>query len=204
MGKLEKTKALSYPHIKEVVESIADARTKAMVVTQYALAARAGELIHYRHFKTERRRDENGKLYIFRREFKKETPGLLKENIETSKGRFICTIPNFKTSKQAYRRPFITPKEEFVYRPFKNWLDSCGNQVFNVRISRYRQLVAEALPEGFSSHCLRHSRATHLAQIFNFSAFEIKNFLGHSSLNTSAIYVSQDLSRSAAKMEAVL
>lgn len=179
-------KVLSYERIQEVIAGIFDMRVQAMVAVQYALGARAGELIQYRH---------KGGI---------ETPGLLKSNIAERKGVWICSIPNFKNVKQQFKKPFITPKEEFVFKPFMEWLGLCGEQVFPLRISRYRQLVAEALPDGFASHSLRHSRATHLAEVFGFSAYEIKAFLGHARLDTSAIYVSQDLSRTADKMEAHL
>ena len=65
-------------------------------------------------------------------------------------------------------------------------------------------MISEALPEGLASHCLRHSRASHLADVFKFNAYEIKAFLGHARLDTSAIYVSQDLSRSKDKIESQL
>jgi len=37
--------------------------------------------------------------------------------------------------------------------------------------------------------------------VFDFNAYEIKAFLGHARLDTSAIYVANDLSKSANKLE---
>ena len=178
-------KELSYPRIKHIVATIPDLRTRAMVAVQYALAARAGELVRYVH--------KDG-----------ESSGLLKSNIVKQKGLYILPIPNFKNFKQPFKKPYISPKETFLFEPFKEWLDVCGEQVFDVRISRYRQLVSDALPEGFATHSLRHSRATHLAEVFGFNAFEIKAFLGHARLDTSAIYVTADLTRSRNKLEEAL
>jgi integrase len=50
------------------------------------------------------------------------------------------------------------------------------------------QLVKEALGNR-TSHYLRHSRASHLANIFRCSAYEIQKMLGHALLETSNWYV---------------
>lgn len=183
---MNRIKELSYPRIKHIISTTHNPRTKAMLATQYGLACRAGELVSYTHT------DES------------ESPGLLKFNIVRQKGVYVCNIPNFKNTKQIFKKPYISPKEEFLFEPFSEWLDVCGEQVFPLRISRYRQLVDAALPEGFSSHALRHSRATHLAEIFGFNAYQIQAFLGHARLDTSAIYVASDLSRSSKLLEAGL
>jgi len=180
---MNRIKELSYPRIKYIIENIPDLRTRAMVAVQYALACRAGELVSYTH--------TDGS----------ESPGLLKSNIVNQKGLYICSIPNFKNVKRLFKKPYISPKEKFLFEPFKKWLDVCGEQVFPLRISRYRQLVDAALPKGFSSHALRHSRATHLAEIFGFNAYQIQAFLGHARLTTSSVYVACDLSRSRKLLE---
>ncbi len=179
----EETKALSYQHIQDIVNNIPDLRLQAIIATQYSLAARAGELIQY---------DHSNEI---------TTQGLLKSNIEKRNNLLVCTIPNFKNSKQAFKKPYITKDEPFLYKPIKKWLDICGEQVFDIKIRRYHKLVTEILPEGYASHTLRHSRATHLAEQFKFNAYEIKQFLGHASLDTSSIYVQQDLSRTANKIK---
>lgn len=183
---MEKTKVISYEKIKEIVNGIADPRLRAMVAVQYGLAARAGELIAYKHTSL------------------KQTPGLLKSNITQVGGVWICPIPNFKNKKQEFKRPYISPKEEFIFAPFNFWVGHCSEQVFDLHVSQWRGLVKSVLPQGLASHSLRHSRATHLAEIFGFSAFEIQAFLGHARLDTSAIYVHQDLSKSAGKIEEAL
>lgn len=183
---MEKSKVISYERIKEIIARIDEPRLRAMVAVQYALGARAGELIQYHHV--------DGR----------DTPGLLKSNITQVGGVWVCPIPNFKNSSREFKRPYISPKETFLFEPFKAWFDQSGEQLFELHIARWRQLVKSALPSGFASHSLRHSRATHLVEMFGFSAFEIQGFLGHAWLNTSATYVHQDLSKSAGKIEEAL
>lgn len=178
------SKVISYKRIQGIINDIPELRTRAMVAAQYGLAARAGELIRYTHS------DD------------RVTPGLLLSNIEQRKdGRLYCTIPNFKNARLNFKTPCIVQSEGFLFEPVVKWLGYCGEQVFPLRISRYRQLVAGALPDGLASHALRHSRATHLAEIFGFSAYKIKAFLGHARLDTSALYVEQDLGRAGDKIE---
>ncbi len=179
----EESKALSYQHIQDIIANIHDLRLQAIVATQYSLAARAGELIQY---------DHDNEI---------TTHGLLKTNIEKRNDLLVCTIPNFKNAKQAFKKPYITKAESFLYKPIKKWLDICSEQVFDIKIRRYHKLVSTILPQGYASHSLRHSRATHLAEQFGFNAYEIKQFLGHASLDTSSIYVQQDLSRTANKIK---
>lgn len=180
---MNRIKELSYPRIKHIINTIPDLRTRAMVAVQYALACRAGELVSYTH--------SDGV----------DTPGLLKSNIVNQKGLYVCNVPNFKNAKRLFKKPYISPKETFLFDPFRAWLDVCGEQVFPLRISRYRSLVEEVLPVGFASHSLRHSRATHLAEVFGFNAYQIQAFLGHARLDTSAIYVAADMTRSRKLLE---
>jgi len=174
-------KVIAYDTIKDIILSQKNPRTRAMVAVQYGLAVRAGELIRYKHKEI-------------------ETPGLLKENISFEKGVVSCEIPNFKNTGQPFKVPYIVEVESFLYEPLMNWLNVCGNQVFPIRIARWHQIMRKALPVSFTSHCLRHSRATHLVEIFGYDAYEIKAFLGHAKLDTSSIYVSRDLKRSAFKI----
>ena len=179
----EESKALSYEHIQDIISNILDLRLQAMIATQYGLAARAGELIQYDH--------SNGIT----------TQGLLKSNIEERNDLLVCTIPNFKNAKQPFKKPFISQREPFLYKPVKKWLNICGEQVFDIKISRYRHLISSILPTCYASHTLRHTRATDLVEQHDFDAYEIKQFLGHASLDTSSIYVQQDLSRTANKIK---
>jgi integrase len=56
---------------------------------------------------------------------------------------------------------------------------------------RARLLIRQAL--GYSSHYLRHSRATHLAQIYKLTAFDLKGVLGHTGMAIAATYVHAEL-----------
>jgi len=192
-------KLFSYKEMQEIIPTIPRLRTRAMVACQYGLAARAGELVRYTH--VDRRTDKEimESKCIPWEPF--ETSGLLQSNIEQREGKLVFSIPNFKNKRMGFKKPYIIEEEVFLFEPIVKWLGYTNEQVFPIRISRFRQLVDAALPNGFSSHALRHSRATHLAEVFGFNAYEIKAFLGHARLDTSAIYVSKDLSRSAGKIK---
>ncbi len=181
-----KNKLIEFKDMPSLLAGITNIRTKAMVATQYALAARAGELVEYRH--------RDGRI----------THGLLKSNIVLKDGVWYCSIPNFKNPKLTNKLPYLLPLETWVFEPIKNWLDICGERVFDLKVAQFRFLVDKALPEGFSSHALRHSRLTHLVTEYGFNAYEIQMFAGHARLETSTRYVHVDLSGSAKKMEAIL
>ena len=177
---------IPYNQMKEIISEQTSLLTQAILAAQYGLGARAGELLRYTHL--------DGTI----------TCGLLKENMVERGDLLVCEIPNFKNSKTNWKKPYICKGEAFVYKPLKAYLEHCQNQLFTMSERSYRQIVKDVLPDGLSSHALRHSRATHLAEIFGFNAYEIQSFLGHGRLDTSAIYVKADISRSANKMEVVL
>lgn len=183
-----KHKALTYEQIKNIIEETDNPMVKAMIATQYGLGCRAGELVNYIHNNFVGAKDP-----IF------ETKGLLKSNISKQKGTLFFDIPNFKNGTITRKMPYILPEEKFVYDPIVAWLDQCNEQVFPISESYYRRLVRKALPEGFASHSLRHSRATHLTAR-GFSVPELMSFLGHSEPSTSLVYISQDLGRTIGKL----
>jgi len=177
---------IPYDQMKEVISNQTSLLSQAIIATQYGLASRAGELIQYKH--------RDGTI----------TNGLLKENIVERNNLLVCEIPNFKNKSKQWKKPYISKEEKFIYNPIKQYLEYCQNQLFPISDRQFREIIKKGLPDNLSSHALRHSRATHLAEIFNFDAYEIQAFLGHSRLDTSAIYVKADISRSANKMEVVL
>tara|TARA_R100000789_G_scaffold28978_1_gene32424 strand:+ start:823 stop:1452 length:630 start_codon:yes stop_codon:yes gene_type:complete len=184
---------LQYQTIKQIIERQTDKRAKLFLAMQYALASRCGELLPYQHYKTNKQTHQL--------ELAHESFGLKKENIYKTKGVWVCEIPNFKNSNQTFKKPFIIPEEEFIFQPFIEWYESDQKHFSDVRERMYRIIVSSCLPFDNASHILRHSRATHLSEIFGFSAYEIKDFLGHANLQTSSVYVHTDLTRMAEKMK---
>jgi len=212
-----KNKVIPYPksptdtsiNIKTIIQECDTPRLKAMIAVQYALACRAGEIIHYLHRYVPK---DPGEKALKKRMGVVETVGLLKENISVMEGEreniWVCHVPNFKNAGTTWKDPYILEKSEpWIFQPFKQRYDACSSKLFNLHISHYRCLVDNHLKKydsGWSTHCLRHSRATHLVNEFGFSAYELQEFLGHAWLTTSATYVKKDLKRSADKISTKL
>jgi len=119
------------------------------------------------------------------------TQGLLKSNFFIGVNKITWVLPNFKTKrkKRLTKEPFILKEEKLLWGIITSWLDVCGEQVFELKEARVRQLIREVI-HPYSSHVLRKSRGTHLADVFGYNAYEIREALGHSSLETGIHYVS--------------
>lgn len=55
-----------------------------------------------------------------------------------------------------------------------------------------RMVMPSLIPKVISPHCLRHSRAMHLLQNGNTHIVDIRDILGHESIQTTSIYVKAD------------
>ena len=179
---------IPYNRLKQLVDEIHDTEVKAFVATQYGTGARIGELIRYTH------RYTNGKIH--------HTAGLLKSKIDEEEKYYSFWIPNFKNANRDQKRAVIVKSEKWLIEPILAHLEYCGEQVFRWKEARARQLVREAI--GFSSHYLRHSRAQHLVDLFNFNSYELMDTMGHANLNTSVAYVLASPRERAKKIEDVL
>lgn len=192
---MSEIKYFSYDEIKELIKMDMDWRTRALITFQYASGCRIGELLVYKH-------RLSGKV----------SNGLLKSNITINdkKGIIEWSMPNFKVKNEQKQTkfPFVLKKETIFWNIIKIWLQGskkygvqpCGEQVFDLRQSRARELMryqfkAYAKKTGkwhlknHASHALRRSRGTHLAEIFEYDAYEIMAALGHSSLQSGVHYV---------------
>jgi len=177
-------RALTYNQIKDLIlYKIMPLRIKALIATQYGTGARIGEILPYK----------NNKGIMF--------PGLQKADIENKEGYYLFRLPNFKNAKKKFKEVGIPKeKEAWLLQPILMWINQCSKEtLFSFHERRARELIK--VNAGFSSHYLRHSRATHLAQIFNYNAYEIQQTLGHSKLDTSQIYVDSRLEDRMKKME---
>ncbi len=175
-------------------------QVRALIAFQYVSAARIGELLKYNHklvhpnetkkekeyFKKYPERANKERRYIY-----KESDGLLKSKIYRGKNKISWKMPNFKTknkSKQS-KEPFVLREEKLLWTIITLWLKNCGEQVIDLKESRARQLIRRYL-KSKSSHILRKSRGTHLANIFNYTSYDIRDALGHVSLETGIHYIS--------------
>lgn len=166
-------KVLTYKEVIALLESPMEARTKALIAFQYASGCRIGELLDYQH--------TDGST----------TKGLLKSNVKIDDESISWEMPNFKVAdeKKKLKYPFILKEEGVLWNIIYDWMGRCGEQVFELKQSRARDLIREQI-QPHSSHALRRSRGTHLADTFGYNVYEIMDALGHTKMESSLAYVS--------------
>jgi len=197
---MNKIKVIPYHSLKKIIIDCPNKRTQAIMAFQYAMGNRIGELAkEYTHWKWK---------FI-----KKDKKSIRKGNPIISQGirrdMFIETAdtiewdsPNFKNAKQPTKDAWVFKKEEeWLCNILKDWLDTHKEEkfLFNIRERRLRQLVDSELQrynEDWSSHAIRHSRATHLGEVTE-NPYVVKQVLGHANLETSTRYV--NISKAAIK-----
>ena len=192
--------SIDYPDLINLIKEIQDKRTRALIAFQYASAARIGELLSYNHNLVHPDETKEEKKFFKNNPEKKRdrkrvysnTKGLIKSNFSIGVNKIVWVMPNFKTKtkKRMYKEPFVLKEETVLWDIIKDWLSFCGEQVFELKESRVRELIRKTIGGTYSSHVLRKSRGTHLADIFGYNAYEIREALGHSSLETGIHYVS--------------
>lgn len=215
---MSEIKYFSYDEIKELLKMEIPWRSRALFAFQYASGCRIGELIPYvNHHKVALKDDDNKIVKNKKGEirYKKWThisKGLLKSNIkfDEKEGIIEWSMPNFKVKNEAKKTkyPFILRGETILWNAIDIWVNGskkygvepCLEQVFNIREVRARQLIKQVIKDyvkqtgkkhlfEHASHALRRSRGTHLAEIFDYNAYEIMAALGHSSLQSGVNYV---------------
>ena len=220
---------IKYEVIKELIENTQDPLQQALVAVQYGIARRVGELVRRWHKVLDpnwvkalkQLKKENPEMAA---EYEQEkhyigyhTEGILIRDIEETEDAIIFHCPNFKNKHQPYVRPFVVKEERWLYDIIRRWYlqraATGAKHLFPCGFTKARVLISEALkPLGidpatkkpYSSHHLRHSRATHLVEIFEFSDYELKEFLGHAKLETSATYVHASQTQMRTKMKLAL
>ena len=168
---------IEYQKLAQILTQTPDIRTKALIAFQYASGCRIGELLPYNH--------KDGHT----------TNGLLKRNIEeidTPIGkRLSWQIPNFKVKKvtRITKIGWVYEQETEIFQAIKQWLAVCSEQVFELREARARELIRNALGK-YPSHTLRRSRGTQLVNDYGLSAYDVMEYLGHTSLESTRYYIS--------------
>lgn len=178
-------KPIPYTQIKQlIINKVMPLRIKALIAIQYGTGARISEIITY----------TNAPKHKF-------FQGITKQDIETKENYTEFRLNNLKNKKNTTKIVGIPNKKEaWLLKPIMDWIKFCEtNNLFELHESKARKLIKKET--GFSSHYLRHSRATHLAQEFGFNAYEIQQTLGHAKLDTSQIYVNSNLEDRIKKME---
>jgi len=192
----KKTEVISYPLLKRIVLGTKKRRTRALLAFQYATAARAGELaMRYVHEKKSYKYVD-GKYVVKKREFDRVSNGCKVASFRVVAAGIRWEAPNFKNSRDIVKTPYVYKQgEPWLYNILVKWIqrkkEGKKKYLFHLRERRIRQLIDGELKrhnKGYSSHILRHSRGTHLAEITE-NPFVVKEALGHSRLETSQKYI---------------
>lgn len=191
--------------IKEIVSNEGiDLLTRALIIAQYSCGCRIGELLPYRH-KT-LKKGARTKKKIFEKKERKDyawqpedfeewiSEGLKRKHITENGKSVSIVLTNFKNRQQLDKVGFILLKyENWLYKPFKKYITNLDEETVLFKFSdRWAQkLVGKALKRynpKWSSHHLRHSRATNLIVDLNIPIERVKLILGHASLDSTMVY----------------
>ncbi|MEO5351027.1 MAG: hypothetical protein H7836_15495 [Magnetococcus sp. YQC-3] len=191
-----KKQAIPYPKTKQILLSVKDKRTQALMVYQYVFAARVGEL---------------ARVYVHRYRVKGVwvSQGVLVGDLSIrNEGReIVLTKPNFKQAKivntadgsvvdiSKFSVPFMVNMEPEFAGIILGWVKGRNpiEPLFDIQEAMMRKLIRrEFRLQGFdrySSHWLRQWRAWHIGELTG-DPYAVQAILGHSDLNTSLAYVS--------------
>jgi site-specific recombinase XerD len=191
---LPKKEAIPYERIKQIVLGCGNQRTQALLAFQYGLGTRAGELaMDYLHSYKKFRSKSNKVIQ------KVTTIGVKRSDVLLSNEIIYISRPNFKQKRRS-KLDDITKHKSFILIKQEKWLadiilawlnSSKEDYIFNIRRSRICFLIDKELKQydsRFSSHWLRHSRATHIGELTE-DPMAVKELLGHARIDTSMKYV---------------
>ena len=155
------------------------------------MAARVGEMANtYKHSKHKKKRGYEKLVKI--KEY--TTEGLQRDQFFETDDGLRWEAPNFKNARKTKKKAWLSKTSEgWLYIILLGWLKKTEKArfVFKLGERRIRQLVDAELKkydEAWHTHCLRHSRATHIAEISS-DPFVVQAVLGHGRLETSSRYV---------------
>lgn len=197
---LSKRVAIPYGIVKEMITNCSQniksdkpGRTRALLSLQYALGCRVGELAkeYTHHFKN---------IDPFEPTI---SEGMVKGDVTYTDKYLFIRHPNFKQAgakrrkektKWHERAMVSAVREEWLYNIILDWvkdLPELSSPIFGIRRSRISALIDNKLKQynpNYSTHLLRHSRATHIGEITQ-DPIAIKELLGHARVETSMKYV---------------
>jgi len=154
-------------------------RARPFITFMYGTASRVGELIPYTHIY----RKVLGDISFL------ESPGITKGGVLLGPDGVTITLKNFKNKSRPQKDVFISNKREgWICSIIEDYVvNRPEGTLFNFKRHTALNMIKKEL--GIRSHDLRHSRLTHLFRHFDYGNYEIKETAGHSSLETSGIYV---------------
>lgn len=168
LNKLEKrdNDYISYWRLKKLIEAIPNQEDKTYLLLHYGLAGRLREIIGDH---------TTGALGIRWADISIDQKGYLWADLETEKNK-----------TQTSRTVFIPNYENWLIDPIKRQRETTQrNQIikFSPRTAERRaHKWLDHNEKTVRTHALRHSRASHLRQIYNYPIDLLARFLGHSDL----------------------
>ena len=181
--------SINYPEMKRIILECKDKRTQALIAYQYGVGARAGELGYY---------------YLhYYNDGPQRSTGLKRKDVTYTDEIIRIKHPNFKQKdRQAYWPASIMKENEaWLYDIILDWLFNGQNYpktynkdptfLFPITRTRICSLIDEELKKydpHYSTHWIRHSRATHIGEITG-DPMAVKMLLGHARIKTSMQYV---------------
>lgn len=173
---------LPFPAVKVLVDSIKDARTKALCSIMYDLALRVNEALAMRV----------GPL----------TPDVPWVNLDTG----LANVYRLKTKQYPfmnltlsswansilsdYVKQYRIAKGRYLFetKPYRAWMKGGGRMSESEASYLWRQIRENyGLPDDFTLHSFRHSRLTWMS-VMGSTIIDISKFAGHSSTNPTLIY----------------
>jgi len=146
------------------------------------------------------------------------TSGIQKKDF-VDRGEYLeVKRPNFKNNKKPWLYSPIMKEgpEAWIYEevldPWLSQYHEPTSTIFPWKYTKARELVSEAMRDlgkdeatkkAYSSHHLRHSRGTHLPGEYGYNAYEVRDSLGHSKLDTSNTYVTTASGDRAEKLKTI-
>lgn len=155
---------------------------RATIVFTYASGSRIGEMLAYNHKKTGL------------------SPGVKRSDFIVKEEEISWRMPIFKRRKTMFKEPFILKEEKILYTFAKYYLNKCqpNDLVIPYKQTQIRNDIRKYMYP-YSSKVLRHSRATHLVELYNYNAWDVMKALGHANIDMSIHYVASHQMRSKIK-----
>lgn len=165
-------KPIEYKIIKEILGEIISPRDKALCALLYGTGARLNELLQ---LKRDDLRVKGNYLVVY---------------LYTEKNwqHPIRAVPIKFKPTPLKEKP--KPAEAWIVKPVMDWLEVCGEILFPFSDRWARKIVQKHF--GCHPHLLRHSRLTHLVELFGLKDFRLQRIAGWRDIKSANPYIHLD------------
>ena len=200
-----KKQYIPYERVRAIIEKAPDLRTRAFMALMYSTGCRIGEICrnyqhYYKVYKTERKGEYTRR--VFQKTTKEITHGMRRQDITQNARALYIILPNFKFKSMKNKRAYISKKAEgwlcVIILAYLQTVPENGYLFNFTRANAYR-ILKKSWP--YTTHSFRYSRSMHLYYDMDIGLYEIKDQLGHASLNTLTSYLKSRPEKYLEKME---